>query len=53
MKVLSSLKFRVKKKKHDEIMKVNILAFITTIPFVLVFSVFLLITYVKKVGQSD
>lgn len=41
------------KKKHDEIMEVNILAFIATALFILVPTAFLLIIYVKTVSQND
>nr|QUO99388.1 photosystem II protein M [Lindera praecox] len=41
------------KKKNDEIMEVNILAFIATALFILVPTAFLLIIYVKTVSQSD
>nr|WGC89118.1 photosystem II protein M [Horsfieldia hainanensis] len=42
-----------KQKKNDEIMEVNILAFIATALFILVPTAFLLIIYVKTVSQSD
>lgn len=42
-----------KKKRNDEIMEVNILAFIATALFILVPTAFLLIIYVKTVSQSD
>lgn len=45
--------FEVKKNKNDEIMEVNILAFIATALFILVPTAFLLIIYVKTVSQSD
>jgi len=38
---------------NDEIMEVNILAFIATALFILVPTAFLLIIYVKTVSQSD
>ena len=41
------------KKKNNEIMEVNILAFIATALFILVPTAFLLIIYVKTVSQSD
>lgn len=44
---------RSKKKRNDEIMEVNILAFIATALFILVPTAFLLIIYVKTVSQSD
>nr|YP_010447026.1 photosystem II protein M [Vasconcellea carvalhoae]UTM91835.1 photosystem II protein M [Vasconcellea carvalhoae] len=44
---------RSKKKRKDEIMEVNILAFIATALFILVPTAFLLIIYVKTVSQSD
>ncbi|KAG4198439.1 hypothetical protein ERO13_A05G085900v2 [Gossypium hirsutum] len=40
-------------KKNNEIMEVNILAFIATTLFILVPTAFLLIIYVKIVSQSD
>lgn len=40
-------------KKNNEIMEVNILAFIATALFILVPTAFLLIIYVKTVSQSD
>lgn len=40
-------------KKNDEIMEVNILAFIATVLFILIPTAFLLIIYVKTVSQSD
>nr|YP_010292710.1 photosystem II protein M [Cyperus simaoensis]ULQ64902.1 photosystem II protein M [Cyperus simaoensis] len=42
-----------KKKKKNEIMEVNILAFIATALFILVPTSFLLIIYVKTVSQKD
>nr|USW66059.1 photosystem II protein M [Schima sinensis] len=39
--------------KNDEIMEVNILAFIATALFILVPTAFLLIIYVKTVSQND
>lgn len=45
--------FWSKKKKNDEIMEVNILAFIATALFILVPTAFLLIIYVKTVSQND
>ena len=42
-----------KKKRNDDIMEVNILAFIATALFILVPTAFLLIIYVKTVSQSD
>ena len=42
-----------KEKRNDEIMEVNILAFIATALFILVPTAFLLIIYVKTVSQSD
>ena len=42
-----------KKKRNDEIMEVNILAFIATALFILVPTAFLLIIYVKTISQSD
>nr|YP_010985771.1 photosystem II subunit M [Cyperus amuricus]WOL36689.1 photosystem II subunit M [Cyperus amuricus] len=44
---------RKKKKKKNEIMEVNILAFIATALFILVPTAFLLIIYVKTVSQND
>ena len=44
---------RIKEKWKDEIMEVNILAFIATALFILVPTAFLLIIYVKTVSQSD
>lgn len=44
---------RIKEKSNDEIMEVNILAFIATALFILVPTAFLLIIYVKTVSQSD
>lgn len=41
------------KKKNDEIMEVNILAFIATALFILVPTAFLLIIYVKTVSQNN
>lgn len=43
----------LRSKKNDEIMEVNILAFIATALFILVPTAFLLIIYVKTVSQSD
>lgn len=40
-------------KQNDEIMEVNILAFIATALFILVPTAFLLIIYVKTVSQND
>lgn len=40
-------------KKTDEIMEVNILAFIATALFILVPTAFLLIIYVKTVSQNN
>lgn len=40
-------------KKNNEIMEVNILAFIATALFILVPTAFLLIIYVKTVSQND
>ena len=40
-------------KKNNEIMEVNILAFIATALFILVPTAFLLIIYVKTVSQGD
>lgn len=40
-------------KENDEIMEVNILAFIATALFILVPTAFLLIIYVKTVSQND
>ena len=42
-----------KKKRNDEIMEVNIVAFIATALFILVPTAFLLIIYVKTVSQGD
>nr|YP_010044519.1 photosystem II protein M [Gynandropsis gynandra]QPF24572.1 photosystem II protein M [Gynandropsis gynandra] len=42
-----------RKKRKDEIMEVNILAFIATALFILVPTAFLLIIYVKTVSQND
>ena len=51
---LYGIKSRViAKKKNNEIMEVNILAFIATALFILVPTAFLLIIYVKTVSQSD
>ena len=47
------LRNKKKKKRNDEIMEVNILAFIATALFILVPTAFLLIIYVKTVSQSD
>ena len=44
---------RSKEKRNDEIMEVNILAFIATALFILVPTAFLLIIYVKTVSKSD
>lgn len=44
---------RSKEKWNDEIMEVNILAFIATALFILVPTAFLLIIYVKTVSQGD
>nr|YP_011021287.1 photosystem II protein M [Bakerantha lundelliorum]WQM20995.1 photosystem II protein M [Bakerantha lundelliorum] len=41
------------KKRNNEIMEVNILAFIATALFILVPTAFLLIIYVKTVSQND
>ena len=41
------------KKRKNEIMEVNILAFIATALFILVPTAFLLIIYVKTVSQND
>lgn len=41
------------KVKNNEIMEVNILAFIATALFILVPTAFLLIIYVKTVSQND
>ena len=46
-------KEKKKKKWNDEIMEVNILAFIATALFILVPTAFLLIIYVKTVSQGD
>lgn len=43
----------LRSKKTDEIMEVNILAFIATALFILVPTAFLLIIYVKTVSQND
>jgi len=43
----------LRSKKNNEIMEVNILAFIATALFILVPTAFLLIIYVKTVSQSD
>lgn len=40
-------------KRKNEIMEVNILAFIATALFILVPTAFLLIIYVKTVSQND
>ena len=40
-------------KKNNEIMEVNILAFIATALFILIPTAFLLIIYVKTVSQGD
>nr|YP_010291531.1 photosystem II protein M [Rapatea paludosa]ULQ67537.1 photosystem II protein M [Rapatea paludosa] len=42
-----------RKKRKNEIMEVNILAFIATALFILVPTAFLLIIYVKTVSQND
>lgn len=42
-----------KKKWNDDIMEVNILAFIATALFILVPTAFLLIIYVKTVSQNN
>jgi len=47
------LRSKKKKKRNDEIMEVNILAFIATALFILVPTAFLLIIYVKTVSQGD
>ena len=44
---------RIKEKLNNEIMEVNILAFIATALFILVPTAFLLIIYVKTVSQGD
>nr|YP_010856118.1 photosystem II protein M [Phoenix acaulis]YP_010856203.1 photosystem II protein M [Phoenix loureiroi]YP_010856288.1 photosystem II protein M [Phoenix pusilla]WGM67644.1 photosystem II protein M [Phoenix acaulis]WGM67814.1 photosystem II protein M [Phoenix loureiroi]WGM67899.1 photosystem II protein M [Phoenix pusilla]WGM67984.1 photosystem II protein M [Phoenix pusilla] len=43
----------LRSKKNNEIMEVNILAFIATALFILVPTAFLLIIYVKTVSQND
>ncbi|KAB2077655.1 hypothetical protein ES319_A06G113800v1 [Gossypium barbadense] len=43
----------LRSKKNNEIIEVNILAFIATALFILVPTAFLLIIYVKTVSQSD
>lgn len=43
----------LRSKKTDEIMEVNILAFIATALFILVPTAFLLIIYVKTASQND
>nr|YP_010994440.1 photosystem II protein M [Corylopsis veitchiana]WOZ13172.1 photosystem II protein M [Corylopsis veitchiana] len=43
----------LRSKKNDDIMEVNILAFIATALFILVPTAFLLIIYVKTVSQND
>jgi len=43
----------LQRKKNNEMMEVNILAFIATALFILVPTAFLLIIYVKTVSQSD
>ncbi|TYJ30132.1 hypothetical protein E1A91_A06G114000v1 [Gossypium mustelinum] len=43
----------LRSKKNNEIMEVNILAFIATALFILVPTAFLLIIYIKTVSQSD
>lgn len=43
----------LRSKKKNEIMEVNILAFIATALFILVPTAFLLIIYVKTVSQND
>lgn len=45
--------FYCEKKRKNEIMEVNILAFIATALFILVPTAFLLIIYVKTVSQND
>lgn len=42
----------IAKQKNDEIMEVNILAFIATMLFILVPTAFLLIIYVKTISQK-
>ena len=42
-----------KEKRNDDIMEVNILAFIATALFILIPTAFLLIIYVKTVSQND
>lgn len=44
---------RNKKKRNNDIMEVNILAFIATALFILVPTAFLLIIYVKTVSQNN
>lgn len=44
---------QIKEKRNNEIMEVNILAFIATALFILVPTAFLLIIYVKTVSQGD
>lgn len=41
------------RKRKDEIMEVNILAFIATALFILVPTAFLLIIYVKTISQTN
>lgn len=43
----------LRSKKNNEIMEVNILAFIATALFILVPTAFLLIIYVKTASQND
>jgi len=43
----------LRSKKTDEIMEVNILAFIATALFILIPTAFLLIIYVKTASQND
>nr|YP_010734669.1 photosystem II protein M [Pilea notata]WEH01641.1 photosystem II protein M [Pilea notata] len=45
--------WRIKEKRNNKIMEVNILAFIATALFILVPTAFLLIIYVKTISQSD
>ena len=52
-KIPSYCEVKKKKKRNDEIMEVNILAFIATALFILVPTAFLLIIYVKTVSQGD
>jgi photosystem II PsbM protein len=51
--IISRVITKQKKKKNNEIMEVNILAFIATALFILVPTAFLLIIYVKTVSQND